>query len=188
LARSTAVRQRRYAGSRSPPSAAGSNRRSSRQVAAQLVGRGPHAGAEAGQEGAPEPGGLEHRRALDRHAQLVGLQLQQQAVGRGAAVDPQRRGPRQQLDTSRTSKAMASSVARTRWARVVPRVMPTMVPRAAGPSRGAEAGQCRHEDDAAGVRHGRRQRLGLGGRADDAQPVAQPLHGRTVTKIAPSSA
>ena len=39
--------------------------------------------------------------------------------------------------TSRTSNATASSVARTRWARVVPRVSPRMVPRAAGSQCGA---------------------------------------------------
>ena len=39
--------------------------------------------------------------------------------------------------TSRTSKAMASRVARTRWARVVPRVRPRIVPRACGSQCGA---------------------------------------------------
>ena len=65
------------------------------------------------------------------------------------------------------------------WARVVPRVMPMIS--AAGvrvPVRGAEAGQRGHEDHAVGVVDGRGDRRGLGGGADDLQPVAQPLHGR----------
>ena len=73
---------------------------------------------------------------------------------------------------------MASSAARAMWAAVVPRVRPDQ--RAAGlriPVRRAEPGEGRHEDDAAGVRHAGGERLDVGGLADEAEPVAQPLHG-----------
>ena len=40
-------------------------------------------------------------------------------------------------NTSRTSNAIASRVARARWARVVPRVMPAISPRASGSQSGA---------------------------------------------------
>ena len=44
------------------------------------------------------------------------------------------------------------------------------------PVRRAEAGERRHEIDAAVVGHARGERLDLRGRADDPQAVAQPLH------------
>ncbi len=71
---------------------------------------------------------------------------------------------------------MASSVALARWAAVVPRVIPTID--AAGgrvPVGCTEPGQRRHEDNAAGVGHGRGQVVDLVRRIDDAKAVAQPL-------------
>ena len=53
--------------------------------------------------------------------------------------------------------------------------------RAAGvrvPPRAAEAGEGRDDEHAAGVGHGGGQRGDLLGPLDDAEPVAQPLHGR----------
>ena len=64
-------------------------------------------------------------------------------VGRCAAVDAQlvrsaiRRRPPWQSTRSATSNAMPSSAARAMWASVVPRVIPTMVPRAYGSQCGA---------------------------------------------------
>src|SRR5207237_1809384 len=46
-------------------------------VASQLVRSAPHPGSEPRQVGGPERGGLLHARARDRHAQEVGLQLQE---------------------------------------------------------------------------------------------------------------
>ena len=54
--------------------------------------------------------------------------------------------------------------------------------RAAGirsPVRCEQPGECRHEVNAAVVGDLTRQRLALGGTADDAQLITQPLHGRT---------
>ena len=62
-------------------------------------------------------------------------------------------------------------------ARVVPRVRPTIAPRAYGSQHGeprpVNAGT---NDHAAGVGHARRERSGLGRVVDDAEAVAQPLH------------
>ena len=57
---------------------------------AEVVGRGPDAGAEAGEERRAERRGLDDLRPLDGYADLVGLDLAEQVVGGGAAVDPQR--------------------------------------------------------------------------------------------------
>ncbi len=43
----------------------------------------------------------------------------------------------------------------------------------------AEPGEGRHDHDATAVGHRRGERAGLGSRVDDAETVAQPLHGRT---------
>ncbi len=46
------------------------------------------------------------------------------------------------------------------------------------PVRGAQTRECRHQHDSAAVRHARRQLLDVGGGADDAEAVAQPLDDR----------
>ena len=75
--------------------------------------------------------------------------------------------------------AIDSTAARTRWARVVPRVMPVMVPRASGSQCGVpKPDERRHESDAAGVADAHGERLRLGRRRDDAEAVAQPLDRR----------
>ena len=56
------------------------------------------------------------------------------------------------------------------------------------PPRAAQAGERGDEGDAAAVGHRRRQRADLGGRRDDAEPVAQPLDGRARDEGRPSSA
>ena len=74
---------------------------------------------------------------------------------------------------------MDSSVARTRWARVVPRVRPD--DGAAGvhvPVGRAQAHEGRHKVDAARVGHLAAPASRSPPRSDDAQPVAQPLDGR----------
>ena len=80
--------------------------------------------------------------------------------------------------TSRVWRPIDSSTARARWPRPVPRVMPTIVPRAYGSHHGlprpVKAGTRKH---ALGVGHGGGQRRDLVGRLDDAEAVAQPLHG-----------
>jgi hypothetical protein len=88
-----------------------------------------------------ERGGLEHGGAGERDAEEVGLELHEQIVGRGAAVDAEaaRGAPVSAAIASRRSaicSAMPSRAARARWARVVPRVRPVMRPRASGASAG----------------------------------------------------
>jgi hypothetical protein len=73
--------------------------------------------------------------AGERDAEEVGLELHEEVVGRGAAVDPRRaqRGAgvgRHREQRSEICRAMPSSAARARWARVVPRVRPVIRPRA----------------------------------------------------------
>ena len=78
--------------------------------------------------------------------------------------------------TSRVCHAIASTTARARCARPVPRVRPRIVPRAYGSHHGepspVNAGT---NDDAAGVGHALGERAGLRRVGDDAEPVAQPL-------------
>ena len=78
--------------------------------------------------------------------------------------------------TSAVWNAIASTTARARCARVVPRVMPTIVPRAYGSHHGepspVNAGTT-HTPPVSGDARG--ERSGLGRVGDDAEPVAQPL-------------
>ena len=74
---------------------------------------------------------------------------------------------------------MASTTARARWARLVPRVMPTIVPRAYGSHHGlprpVNAGTT-YTPPVSGT--DLRERPDLGRVGDDAEPVAQPLDRR----------
>ena len=119
---------------------------------------------------APEAGRLQRpRRAYHGHRSAVGLQLAEQVVGRGAAVDRelgQRRRPASRVIS-------VDDVAHLERDRLQGRAREVRAGGAAGdaedraagvrvPVRRAEPGQRRHEDDAAGVGHGARQRLDLG--------------------------
>ena len=74
---------------------------------------------------------------------------------------------------------MLSSAARAMCAAVDPRVSPRIAPRAYGSQCGLPSpGERRHQVDAAVVGDARRERLDVGRRPDDAEPVAQPLHHR----------
>ena len=73
----------------------------------------------------------------------------------------------------------ASSAARAICARVVPRVSPTIVPRACGSQCGAPSpanAGTRYTPPVSGTLA--RQRFDLRGARDDPEPVAQPLHDR----------
>ena len=88
--------------------------------------------------------------------------------------------------TSRVWKQIASRVARARWALVLARVKPTMVPRASGaPVRGKEPRESRDKVDPSGVVHAGRQGLDLAGPRYDAQLVPEPLHGRACHRHRP---
>ena len=65
---------------------------------------------------------------------------------------------------------------------------PTITPaRVVAPVGREQAGERRHEVHAAVVGHGARELLDLGRALDQAEVVAQPLHGAPVTAIEPSS-
>ena len=78
---------------------------------------------------------------------------------------------------------MESSVARTRSARVVPRVRPKIAPRAPlsqyGAPRPTKAG---HDIGLRAITASARQRLRLGGQSRSAELIAQPLHRRSGDK------
>ncbi len=62
---------------------------------------------------------------------------------------------------------------------MLPRVSPTIVPRAYGiPVRRSQAGQRGHEVHPVVALQRRRERFGVGGDVDHPEPVAQPLDGR----------
>ena len=140
---------------------------------------------KSGEERRPEAGGLDHLRPQHRDAELVGLQLTEQVAGAGSAVHGQGwavtadASPTIRSITSRTWKAIASSVALARWAAVVPRVMPTTTPRADGSQSGAPSpaiAGTKTTPPASGTDDG--EVVHLVCCIDDAKAVAQPLDGR----------
>jgi len=89
----------------------------------------------------------------------------------------------------RTWKEMASSTALAMWHLVgVPRDAHKCTPRVLAPARRQQAAERGHKVDAPRGLHLARQLLHLRGPADDAQAVAQPLHGRPAIPMLPSSA
>ncbi len=79
--------------------------------------------------------------------------------------------------TSRTWKPMASTMARARWARPVPRLSPTMVPRAAGSQWGLPSPVKAGTTTTPSLESTERARGSISAdSADDAQSVPQPLH------------
>ena len=102
-------------------------------VAGHLGGASVHPASEAGEIGGAQRGGFGDPGTHHRNAQQVGLELHQQVVGAGAAIDPQlgdRREASRFIATSRAAlwKAMDSSDARAMCARLAPRVSPNMAP------------------------------------------------------------
>src|SRR5438309_11638992 len=55
--------------------------------ALDVVDAAPEADADAGEEGGAEDGGVDHLRADELHAEDVGLELHEEVVGGGTAVD-----------------------------------------------------------------------------------------------------
>ena len=144
--------------------------------------RAPHALGQAGEVGGAECCCLGDCGPGDGHLELIGLDLQEEVVGSGAAVGAQRADRtagrvahglddvarlvrhRLQDGAGEVSPARATREAEDRAARV--RV----------PPRAAESGERRDDVDALGVVDRSGQRLGVGGVVDDAEAVAQPLH------------
>ena len=156
----SSARRRRSSGGgrrrRCARSPAGSKRRSSCQVSRRSSVEDQTPAPRPARNAAPRRGGLDDLRPLDGYADLVGLDLAEQVVGGRAAVDPQRAVPAPVgivSSTSRTSNAIASSVARTMWRAGGAAGEPDdQAARVRVPVRGAEPGQRGHEDHALGVR------------------------------------
>ena len=155
-----------------------------RPVVRHVVRADPVAHRQARQVRGTERGRLRNDGTPDRHAEEVGLELQQGVVGGGAAVHlaaPTAAAPASALHQRRARRASGRPSSPRSPARCgrssVSRVRPMMSPRAYGiPVRRAEADERRHEVDAAGVRHGRRQPLDFGRAPNRLQAVAHPLH------------
>ena len=171
-------------------SAAGSNRRSRDQVS--------RSSSVEAQTPVPRPARNAAPRAVvstisgrsTGHAELVGLDLAQQVVGGGAAVDPERGQPGHRLE----------HVAHLERDRLERGAHDVRAGRAAGeadeqaagvrvPVRGAEPGQRGHEHHAVGVVDGRRRAAAVSA-ADPTicSPSRSHCTAAPVTKIAPSSA
>ena len=156
----------------------------------ERVGRVPEADRQAREVRRAERGRLGDLRPHDGDAEQVGLELQQASL---AAAPPSTRSSvrsmpassRMASSRSATWNAMLSSAARAMWPAVVPRVMPTIVPRAygsqCGAPRPANAGT-RYTPPLSGTDAA--SGLDVGRLADDAQPVAQPLHHRAADEDA----
>src|SRR2546425_5585646 len=111
-------------------------------VRRDLVARLPQVDGQAGEIGGAERRGLQHFRPHHRDAEQVGLELHQQVVGGSPAVDAHlaQLSPESFCIASSTSalwKAIDSSAARAMCAREVPRVRPSIAPRARGSQCGA---------------------------------------------------
>ena len=152
-----------------------------RAQAAQFVGARPKAGCQARQVGRAQRGGLEVLRAVKLASQKVCLELHEEVVGAGAAVHVKNaqlaarvcgHGVTQVADlVSQGLKSCAGNVGAPGAARQA-------IDCAAGlavPPGGAQAGEGRHNIDAAGVGDAQCQGLGLGRSANNAQLIAQPL-------------
>ena len=153
-------------------------------VLAQLVGVLPEADREAGRVRRAERRGLGDDRPADRDAEDVGLDLHAQLVGGDAAVDLEHLEVDAGVLLHRLGDVAALVADRLqRGPGQVGVGVEAGQPddRAAGvgaPVRREQAGERGHEVDAAVVLDLPGERLALGRAGDDAELVAQPLHGR----------
>ena len=137
----------------------------------------PHADAEAGERRRPERRRLRSEETSTR----VPMRSAWNCIRKRFALAPPsaRRTPTSSGRTSSTSAtwcAIASSAARTRCARVEPRVRPQINPRASGSHCGEPRPVSAGTKNTPSVEAtSGRERLGLGCGLDHAEPVAQPL-------------
>ena len=124
----------------------------------QLVPVLPHPGAEPGEERRTQRGGLQHLRAPHRDGELVGLDLTEQVVRTGTAVDSENGQGQTRLVSHRRD-----DVADLEGDRLQGRPDEMGAGAAAGqaddqpagvgvPVRGAQSGECGYEHDTAAVR------------------------------------
>ena len=143
----------------------------------------PEADGEAGEVRRAERRRLGRRGAHDGPLQHVGLDLHQQVVRDGAAVDAQLVHAHAGLalhqldDVERLQRDRLQRRARDVRGRRAARDADDRAARVHVPVRRAEAGERGHDVDAVAGRHGRGERLAVRGGLDDAEAVAQPLHG-----------
>ena len=154
-------------------------------VLAQLLQIFPEAGRQAGGVRGAErgrlrrrPGGRRGRPAMSA-CSCISVSL---TVAPPSTFSTSSRTPESSTiasSTARVWKQMASSVARARCARVWKRDRPTIAPRASERQYGAkrpENAGTKYAPPVSATRE--RQRLDVGGGLDDAELIAQPLHGR----------
>ena len=153
--------------------------------------RRPHARPQPRQEGRAEAGRLQLVRAVDGDADLVGLHLAEQIVGGSPSIDRERGEIdstflRHEIDhvTHLEGDGLESGAHDVR-ARGAARDADDEPACIGIPVRGSETGERGHEDHTAAVGHGLCDRLGLARGFDDAEAVAQPLHGRTRDEDSP---
>ncbi len=161
---------------------AGSKVRAARQFAATLGLRLPEPGAKPRKIRSAKGSCLGDLGAHDRHPQQVGLELHQQVVRGGAAIDAQftQRLPRVLLHGVQDLGALECDALERGSRDVRPRRSPResdhRAARIGVPVRAAETGKRGHEIDATGVGHRGRKCLDLVRVSYQAEPVAQPLH------------
>ena len=156
-----------------------------RPVRGDVVEAVPVADRQAGEVRGAERGRLGDDRPLHRDAEEVRLELEEQVIDRGAAIDAEdaeSRVPESAAIASRTSatwNAIDSSVARAISGEARAARQPDeRATRIRIPVRRAEPGERGHEVDAARVRDRGGERLDVAGFPDRVEAVAQPLHGR----------
>src|SRR5664280_2490061 len=151
--------------------------------AAYLFGVPPIADGEAGEIRGAEGGRLEDLGPDDGHAEEIGLELHEELVRGGAAVDAQLG----QRDAGVLLHGV-EDVGALEGDRLEDRAREMSAGRAAGepkdgaprvgvPVRRAEPREGRHHVHAPVVGLARGERLDVGGRPDEFQPVPEPLHG-----------
>ena len=138
----------------------------------QLLAVAIHADRQPGQIGGAERGSLGDLRSDHRDAEQVGLKLQQQIIGRSAAIDAQlgdRRHPiysgvscHRQQQCAALERDRFQCRARDMRDRAAARQADDRALRRRLPIRRAETGERRHEYHAAGVWHRCRQRFDVG--------------------------
>ena len=150
-----------------------------------VLGAVPDPFRQAGQEAGAEGGGLRHRRPHHVHAELVGLQRQQQVHDRCPAVHPEllgrvAGGGRHGLDD--VACLIRHGLDHRPGQVAGPDAPGQADDGSAGvgvPPRAAQPGEGGDQVDAVGVGNGLGQGADLGGLSDDAELVSQPLDGGT---------
>src|SRR5712691_7739327 len=157
----------------------------------QRIERAPEAGAHAGQIRRAQPRRLRHRRSHHGDVENIRLELAEEVVRGGAAIDAQPAhgdpgvgGHRLDDVTALIRDRLQRRTREMRGGRA-PRKPDDGATRPPVPVGRAQSHERGHEIDPAGVRHRFSETLALARRADDAEAVAQPLDGGSADEDAP---